>query len=421
MVSTNNTRWLRGMWTILKCGIKTIVFSAYIIVVSTFVMFSLFEVFPSLLDQVNLQKIRYYAQRAEYLSDPDLVFVPRRGERTLMSEVFTGDQYSEAYGVDVLPIRYQASYTSDGFRSNSSAAPFDVLVLGDSYIEVGESDDSTFSEQLKQVSGFSTMNLGRGWYGPPQYLEVFKRYGLRTQAPYALMAFFSGNDAEDTRQYMRWERGGEGGDYYSFIVGRTNFFIRYLHAVRDTFVMIRDWYKPYFTGRLATAGMALAYEGRSKEIHPDLGMIQLHDHVVPMAFTYWNQHVSSRELLERDEWKRIRAVLHQFKSVADEHRILPLVMFIPTKIEVYGRLFKEESGKTFLMKVGDQLKFDTNSSDALEVICREEGIDLVNLLPRFRALAGQGNVLYFPFDTHWNRAGRKAAAEEVAEMIRNRP
>src|SRR5215217_5371912 len=256
MESTNNTRWLRGMWTILRCGIKTIMFSVYIIVVSTFMIFAVFELFPSVLDQVNLQKIRYYAQRAEYLSDPNLVFVPRRGERAVMTEVFTGDQYSEAYGVEVPPIRYQASYTSDGFRSNSSAPPFDVLVLGDSYIEIGESDDSTFSEQLKQVSGLSTVNLGRGWYGPPQYLEVFKRYGLRTQARYALLAFFSGNDAEDTRQYMRWERGGEGGDYYSFIVGRTNFFIRYLHAFRDTFVVIRDWCKYYLTERLITTGRA---------------------------------------------------------------------------------------------------------------------------------------------------------------------
>jgi hypothetical protein len=220
---------------------------------------------------------------------------------------------------------------------------------------------------------------------------------------------------------MRWERGGEGGDYYSFIVGRTNFFIRYLHAVRDTFVVIRDWCKKYFTGRLVTAGTAFADDGRSKELHPDVGMIQLHDHVVPMAFTYWNQHVSSGELLERDEWKRIRAVLHQFKSVAAEHNIVPLVMFIPSKIEVYGHLFREESGKRFLMKVGDQLKFEMNSSEALEAICKEEGIGLVNLLPRFKTLARQGNVLYFPFDTHWNRSGRKAAAQEVAEMIGDRP
>ena len=43
-----------------------------------------------------------------------------------------------------------------------------------------------------------------------------------------------------------------------------------------------------------------------------------------------------------------------------------------------------------------------NSAEALEAVAREQGIQMVNLLPPFKKLARQGQVLYYPFDTHWN-------------------
>lgn len=396
-------------------AIKSIFFSLYVIFAATFLLFSAFEFLPSLLDLVNLQKIRYYSQRAEYLPDPTLVFVPRQGRRVDNIAEFRGDRYSSAYGVEVPPIPYHASYTGDGFRTNSSTPPFDILVLGDSYIEFGESDDSTFTELLKHASGLSILNLGRGWYGPPQYLEVFKRHGLGMKAQYALLSFFSGNDAEDTRQYMRWQRGGEGGDYYSFIVGRKNFFIRYLHAFRDTYSAIHKWSKEWF----GVTDVAFANEAISRGVHPDMGMIELNGQIVPMVFNYWNQHATSEQLLARDEWKTLRTLMAEFKAVALENRIEPIIVFIPTKAEVYGSFFSEHSGQRFLLKIREQLQFEMNSAEALQTVAQEQGIRIVNLLPHFKELARQGKVLYYPFDTHWNRTGREAAAEVIAQVIRD--
>ena len=42
----------------------------------------------------------------------------------------------------------------------------------------------------------------------------------------------------------------------------------------------------------------------SNAVHPDVGMIQLGGHLVPMYFNYWNQHATSTQLLEREEWKK---------------------------------------------------------------------------------------------------------------------
>jgi hypothetical protein len=402
---------------IARRGIKTILFALYLLLAATFLLYSIFEFFPSLLNLVNLQNIRYYAQRAEYSPDPTLVFVPRQNERVINNPEFKGEGYSSAYGVEVKPIQYHASYTGNGFRTNSSTPPFDILVIGDSYIEFGESDDSTFSELLKQTSGLSTLNLGRGWYGPPQYLEIFKRYGLTAKAKYALLFFCSGNDAEDTRQYMRWQKGGEGGDYYSFIVGRKNFFIRYLHAFRDTYRMILDWSNGYFAAWLGTKEVFFDHDTNSKGVHPDLGMFQLNDNVVPMIVNYWNTHATSEQLLDSDEWKTLRAVMAEFKALALENAIEPIIVFIPTKVEVYGSFFSEQSGHRFLLKIHDQLQFETNSAEALEAVAREHEIKMVNLLPHFKELARQGQVLYYPFDTHWNMAGRQAAVGVISKLF----
>jgi len=402
---------------IARQTVKPVLLSLYLLLVTTFFLFCLFEFFPYLLKPINLQGIRYYAQLAEYLADPTLVFVPRQTNKVVNAVDFRGDAYSPGFGVEVSPIDYHASYTDTGFRTNSSTPPFEVLVIGDSYVEFGESDDSTLSELLKQESALSTLNLGRAWYGPPQYLEVFKRYGQGTKARYAILAFFSGNDAEDTRQYIRWQRGGEGGDYYSFVVGRSNFFIRYLHAFRDTYVAIRDWGKRQAKGRSEPSSMAMANVEIPQEIHPDVGMIRLNNHLVPMYFNYWNQHATSTELLEREEWKRIRAIIAEFKALAIQSMIVPIVVFIPTKLEVYGSLFDQHSGSRFLSKIHEQLQFEMNTSESLEAVCQEQRLQIVNLLPSFKALARHGENLYHSFDTHWNLTGRRVAAEVLAKSI----
>jgi hypothetical protein len=40
-------------------------------------------------------------------------------------------------------------------------------------------------------------------------------------------------------------------------------------------------------------------------------------------------------------------------------------------------------------------------------------LPLSNLLPVFAQHAAAGRLLYYPFDTHWNREGIQVAAEEI--------
>jgi len=112
-----------------------------------------------------------------------------------------GDQYAAEYGVDVMPWTYVVTTNAEGFRPNSAGPPYEIVLVGDSFLTAGEEDASTLSERLRAVSGRATFNLSRSWYGPYQYVELLKRYGLALRPQVALLGFYAGSDIEDIREY----------------------------------------------------------------------------------------------------------------------------------------------------------------------------------------------------------------------------
>jgi SGNH hydrolase-like domain, acetyltransferase AlgX len=400
-------------------------FVAYVVFSSTLLLFTVLELAPSLTRHTVLRHIPYFAQKRHYRADPTLVFVPSQiGYPSRWDTEFVGDQYSSAYGFPQTAAPYHASYTPDGFRVNSSLPPYDIALIGDSYVEIGETDQLTLTEQLTHVSGLRTFNLGRGWYGPFQYLELFKQYALRLKPRYVVLCFFDGNDAEDTDQYLRWQNGER---YYHFVIGE-NYLSRYFVALRDSYDFlvqqqrrVADRTRSTNPARVAlepAQPVSLQEEVLSSGVHPDLGLIAEQDRLLPMHVKYWNRPLTMQQLLESAEWQAIGRVLKDFRRLAAENGIVPVVLFIPKKAEVYGAFYSPRSGRNFLQRLDEHMRFRNNSHDALLAIAEQTGIRTVDLLPAFRALAGEGKILYYSFDTHWNPAGRRTAAEILSASLR---
>ena len=216
---------------------RSLLMAAYTFLVVSLLVFSLFECFPRLLDVVNLQPIAYYALKRDLLADPALVFVLRK-VNDVVRTTWKGDQYSSAYGVDVVPMPYVATTNAEGFRPNSAGPPYEIVLVGDSFLAMGEDDASTLSERLRAVSGRATFNLSRSWYGPYQYLELLKRYGLALRPKVVLLGFYAGNDIEDIREYHRWRR--EQRYYFYADHAQRPFFVRYTIALTDTGAFLRE-------------------------------------------------------------------------------------------------------------------------------------------------------------------------------------
>jgi hypothetical protein len=136
-----------------------------------------------------------------------------------------------------------------------------------------------------------------------------------------------------------------------------------------------------------------------------------------MRFGYWNSLKTTDELLETEEWKAIGKFLNEYERLAAQYDIEPLVVFVPTKIEVYGSQYLETSGKQFLEKIKTQLEFENNSHEAFLRLVKATKLRFVDLLPEFRAKARAGQLLYYPFDSHWNVEGRRIAAALIGHSF----
>jgi hypothetical protein len=98
-------------------------YGIFCIITISFLLFTAFELYPELLNLIDLQGIRYYALKTNYFPDPSLVLVFRRTSFTLTT-ASKGNLYSSEYGVPVTDIQYVSSYTDTGFKVNSSSPPY---------------------------------------------------------------------------------------------------------------------------------------------------------------------------------------------------------------------------------------------------------------------------------------------------------
>ena len=385
----------------LRLG-RVLLFGFYAILAASLLLFSLFECFPGQLDYVNVQSIAYYALKRELIPDPTLVFVLRKVDFVLQT-TWMGDQYSPDYGVDVRPMPYVATTNADGFRPNSAEPPYEIVLVGDSFLAMGETDASTLSERLRAVSGRATFNLSRSWYGADQYLELLKRDGLALRPKVARLGFCAGNDIEDIREYRRWLREQR---YYFYVDhAQRPFFVRYAIALSDTGAYLRDT----IAKRLARQERPVA----PGEIHPDLGVIRVGAQLVPMVFAGRNPEGSAEQLLATEEWQALHALLTEFRNLCRVYGVLPVLLYLPTKSQVYAEYATEHSGRRFLQAVARQRPIRTNMAEAITMLAQAVELPLINLLPHFERQAEAGKLLYYRFDEHWNTEGFQAAAEYI--------
>jgi hypothetical protein len=274
---------------------------------------AILDYFPETINYVGLSQVHYYGLRASYVVDDELVL--RRRPRTIFeTHEYRGDEYKPIYGADVSPMYFRSVTDADGFRNITPRDRSDIVVLGDSFIEFGHDEYDTFGKRLEVISGHKVKNLGVGWYGPFQYLAVFKRYGLKQQPLYALFCFFEGNDLGDIREYLRWK---EGGDYWHFNLARKHFFQRLALALGD----LADLAWQLGTTRLIERGCTGdCLDKKANDVPPDLVILQIGSSVHKTVFLYKNELTSPDLIMQTTEYSALREILRSFQAVASLNR-----------------------------------------------------------------------------------------------------
>ena len=156
------------------------------------------------------------------------------------------------------------------------------------------------------------------------------------------------------------------------------------------------------------------------EIHPDLGVIRVGAQSVPMVFGEWNPEGSAEQLLATEEWQALHALLTEFRDLCRASGILPVLLYLPTKSQVYAEYATARSGRRLLQAAARQHPIRTNMVEAITTLAQAVELPLINLLPHFEQQAEAGKLLYYPFDTHWNAEGIQAAAEYIWHELQPR-
>ncbi|HSB95332.1 MAG TPA: SGNH/GDSL hydrolase family protein, partial [Spongiibacteraceae bacterium] len=96
------------------------------------------------------------------------------------------------------PVTVHLTSDHNGFRNIGTAAQYDILAVGDSFVAGSNvSDDQCWTALLAKNSGRNIYNLGVGGSGPPTYLSNFSQFGLQLKPKIALFMIYEGNDFKE--------------------------------------------------------------------------------------------------------------------------------------------------------------------------------------------------------------------------------
>jgi len=378
----------------------------------TLVFFTIFELFPSLAQSLRLGGvIPYYAYKLIYIADDQLAYREKPWRHDFVANYSVWGEEARVNGIQEPARSLEWITDEDGFRNSPPKPSADVVVLGDSFIEYGDNTADTFPSRLERhLPGWSVADLGKSGYGPFQYLEVLKRYGIKKMPGYALFSFYEGNDISDIRSYTEW-RNGKGSYNSVYQVGSLSFLERYYVAGRQALRLFGD----------AVATAAERSMEQLLRIHyssPDLVVIRTKpNRVYKTSFVDTFAASEGKDLLVSKEWIQLRNILSEFKTVCLSHDIVPVILYIPAPVSVYAEYTTPESGDGWSSIRDQHIASRKIRLNAMTQLSQELGIQMIDLLPTYERAAKNGDMLYELFNVHWNAEGRELAARIVAGQL----
>lgn len=346
---------------------------------------------------------------------------PANEEVNLTVTQFNGDLYqltclSPADAPETEP--YIVQYTRDehGFR-NPMPWPddIDIAITGDSFT-AAETIQHPYWENLAP----SMLAFGLPGSGSLEQSVLLRTYGLPRSPEIVIMAYFGGNDVQDTIRFHRAQTAGE---------------TLYLQANRER----RPW-EYLVTFHLALLGRDLLT--RSSTAEPCVYPITDSQNT-PLAF--YSEFLSfatipADSLRESEGFSYTRDAIITTATEAHDSGAVFILVYIPFKAQVHWHLLSDEqilqigAATQVLIQSGDGFEAYPAETDGTTVAQRitqnmgaqrillaetatENGFLFLDLTPYFQEAASAGIATYFFGDTHWNQTGHNLAGRVLRDFL----
>lgn len=307
---------------------------------------------------------------------------------------------------------FTLAWDADGFRVPATVSDaYPIAIFGDSFTE-GFNVPVPYADGVAQRLQIPVRNYGYRAYGPVEISETVAAVIDQNAAPQHLVyGYFSGNDLGDAVRPPKIDRSSP----------------------------VAVWTALF--NRLAAPAPASVPE----TTHYDFPMpVIIGGNYYEMAFLwyYWWWQLApdagfdaSRNFAVLDD-----ALTRMSDAVPAE--TCKTLLFIPTKEQLYYP-YIYETEKVWVRNVAQKLVLDETDTlrmipsplteaddadfiqrlygqrDAVAALSRARGDwRFVDLTPAFEAAIAEGQLLYYPYDSHWNQAGHDLAAAVLAEALR---
>jgi PAS domain S-box-containing protein len=394
-----------------------LVLSGASFLLGTLSIFLILDLFPALVKPLHFDMIPYFNYRLTYMPDPIFGFRERPYNEAQITN-FRGFAYSPLYGIDVRPQTLHWRTDAEGFRNPSDSSSADVVVIGSSFTEYGIDVEDTYSARLeKKLHGKKVVNLGKAGYGPFQYLTALEQYGIEKKPKYVIFAFYAPGDIDG--YLVDWLKGRANTGVAQRSIAFGGFFPRYRVAIEQMWRMLSS-------GAWTFLQLRFQRIVGTEFVHPDVAILRLLGNVTKkILFSDRHETRSPHDLLSSPEWREFEKILRTFKGASEQHRFVPVLVYIPVATEIYAEYSTHESGINWQRVRDSYIATSGSNEEAARRLAAKLGIELISLRPAFEQAARQGKLLYYPLDSHWNEEGREIAATATAEALKtlhaNRP
>lgn len=320
-------------------------------------------------------------------------------------------------GYPPIDIRYHAD--KRGFRNPLDLETYDVVALGDSFVEGSSvSDKHPWPVRLAEITGRSVYNLGMSGYSPANSLVALEEYGLALQPKIVLCMIYEGNDFRSARSIEKEMRPSLSKRFKRY-VKQSPIINGFDRLLVHTFGPIgADW---PVDGIEVLDWMPIAIPDGPAAKHYAFAPKQL----LSLRFTQLEFEASKYWAPARDALAR----MHELCAARDvefavvyaplkSHVVMPAVWerLDAEKVRAFCGLRDEElpEADSFM----NQLRVAMDAQEAVvHRWCRDAGVPFVETTTPLREAALSGEQVYFTYDQHWTPAGHDIVAAAVARSL----
>lgn len=333
----------------------------------------------------------YYRQPTKPVGD---AFFHRPGPQSWTGKVLTteleriGVKEQDAYADEPT---ITVNYDADGFRNPSDLKDWQIVIIGDSFTELGYLPASDlFTTQLGSNLQCQVKNLGASYTGMFSYCCYLNEFGVSPKTTDAVIVFFEGNDWKDTlREYkslMRFQETGKR-ETRDFRQHKQTSFIRAMAQLVSKL----------FAGTKQESAVNAFFKSAGRK--------------TPLTLISAPPNQSD---LSAENRSALQIALRRFADSAEQHGLRPWVVYLPCKRRaLHGHLeFLEHCDPAIARWSLSDLPNWMKSQ------CTSRGIRFIDLTQGFREKAAEGILLYnHIYDTHLNRLGSNLVAKLIAEAF----